>query len=102
MAKTPILITGVAGFIGMHTAQRLLAKGESVVGIDNLNDYYDVTLKEARLAQLKHPQFEFVRMDISDLAAVESLFARTRFGKAIKYFLVLIWEVFHKTIYREI
>ena len=83
MAKTPILITGVAGFIGMHTAQRLLAKGESVVGIDNLNDYYDVTLKEARLAQLKHPQFEFVRMDISDLAAVESLFARTRFGKAI-------------------
>jgi UDP-glucuronate 4-epimerase len=83
MAKPPVLITGVAGFIGMHTAERLLAKGESVVGIDNLNDYYDVTLKEARLARLKHPQFQFVRMDISDLREVEALFARTRFGTVI-------------------
>jgi UDP-glucuronate 4-epimerase len=76
-------VTGAAGFIGMHTTLRLLAKGETVVGIDNLNDYYDVTLKEARLARLKHPQFEFVRMDIADLAAVESLFARKRFGTVI-------------------
>jgi len=83
MAKNPILVTGAAGFIGMHTTLRLLAKGASVVGIDNLNDYYDVTLKEARLARLKHPQFEFVRMDISDLPAVESLFARKRFRKVI-------------------
>jgi UDP-glucuronate 4-epimerase len=67
----------------MHTTQRLLAKGESVVGIDNLNDYYDVTLKEARLARLKHPQFEFVRMDISNLPAVESLFAQKRFSTVI-------------------
>ncbi len=67
----------------MHTAQRLLASGAPVVGIDNLNDYYDVTLKEARLARLKHPQFEFVHMDISDLPAVEQLFARTRFGTVI-------------------
>jgi UDP-glucuronate 4-epimerase len=83
MTRPPILITGAAGFIGMHTTLRLLAKGESVVGIDNLNDYYDVTLKEARLARLKHPQFEFVRMDISDLPAVESLFAKKRFGTVI-------------------
>ncbi|MGB8435967.1 MAG: NAD-dependent epimerase [Burkholderiales bacterium] len=83
MTRSPVLVTGAAGFIGMHTTQRLLAKGESVVGIDNLNDYYDVTLKEARLARLKHPQFEFVRMDISDLPAVESLFARKRFGTVI-------------------
>jgi hypothetical protein len=79
----PPLVTGAAGFIGMHTTLRLLAKGESVVGIDNLNDYYDDTLKEARLARLKHPQFEFVRMDISDLPAVESLFAQKRFGTVI-------------------
>jgi len=83
MTKPPVLITGVAGFIGMHTAQRLLAKGESVVGIDNLNDYYDVSLKEARLARLKHPQFQFVHMDISDLREVEALFGRTRFGTVI-------------------
>jgi len=83
MAKNPILITGVAGFIGMHTALRLLAKGETVVGIDNLNDYYDVSLKEARLARLKHPQFRFVHMDISDLREVEALFGRTRFGTVI-------------------
>jgi len=83
MTKPPVLITGVAGFIGMHTAERLLAKGESVVGIDNLNDYYDVSLKEARLARLKHPQFHFVHMDISDLREVEALFGRTRFGTVI-------------------
>jgi nucleoside-diphosphate-sugar epimerase len=57
-----ILITGAAGFIGMHVAQRLLARGDEVVGIDNLNDYYDVGLKEARLAQLAdRPGFRFVR-----------------------------------------
>ncbi|MDP1705713.1 MAG: GDP-mannose 4,6-dehydratase, partial [Sulfurimicrobium sp.] len=49
-----VLVTGVAGFIGMHTAQRLLAKGVEVVGIDNLNDYYDVQLKNDRLKQLSH------------------------------------------------
>jgi len=83
MTKPPVLITGVAGFIGMHTAERLLAKGETVVGIDNLNDYYDVSLKEARLARLKHPQFQFHHMDISDLREVEALFGRTRFGTVI-------------------
>jgi UDP-glucuronate 4-epimerase len=62
-----ILVTGAAGFIGMHVAQALLARGEAVLGIDNLNDYYDVALKEARLAQLT-PQagFTFRKLDISD------------------------------------
>ncbi|MGB0570486.1 MAG: GDP-mannose 4,6-dehydratase [Alphaproteobacteria bacterium] len=66
-----VLLTGVAGFIGMHVGQALLARGETVVGIDNLNDYYDVALKEARLAQLTpHEKFSFVRGDIADLDTV--------------------------------
>jgi UDP-glucuronate 4-epimerase len=83
MTRAPVLVTGAAGFIGMHTTLRLLAKGESVVGIDNLNDYYDVTLKEARLARLRHPQFEFHRADISDGPAMEALFASKRFHTVI-------------------
>ncbi|MCB2024838.1 MAG: GDP-mannose 4,6-dehydratase, partial [Ottowia sp.] len=56
----PILVTGCAGFVGMHCAERLLARGETVVGIDNLNAYYDPALKEARLARLTpHPRFSF-------------------------------------------
>ncbi|MDQ5878013.1 MAG: UDP-glucuronate 4-epimerase, partial [Pseudomonadota bacterium] len=62
-----VLVTGAAGFIGMHVCQRLLARGDEVVGIDNLNDYYEVALKEARLAQLTpQPNFRFVRLDIAD------------------------------------
>ena len=61
-----ILLTGCAGFIGMHVAERLLARGDSVVGIDNLNDYYDPRLKEARLARLtSHANFRFVRGDLA-------------------------------------
>jgi UDP-glucuronate 4-epimerase len=64
-------VTGAAGFIGMHTATRLLERGDAVVGIDNLNDYYDVALKEARLARLlKYKSFRFVRGDIADPAAL--------------------------------
>lgn len=75
---SPILVTGCAGFIGMHCVQRLLAQGHTVVGIDNLNAYYDVALKEARLAQLaSHPGFRFERSDIADRAAVAELFSRT-------------------------
>jgi len=72
----PILVTGAAGFIGFHTSLRLLNKGIEVVGIDNLNDYYDVSLKESRLAKLKEfDNFKFVRLDISDKAAMEKLWA---------------------------
>ena len=70
-----ILVTGAAGFIGMHVAERLLARGDQVVGLDNLNDYYDVTLKEARLARLSgQPGFRFVRLDVADQAGMAKLF----------------------------
>lgn len=71
-----ILLTGCAGFIGMHVAQILLARGDAVVGIDNLNDYYDPHLKSARLDRLKeHSNFKFVQGDIADRMTVDSLFA---------------------------
>ena len=69
-----ILVTGVAGFIGYHVAEALLARGERVIGIDNLNDYYDVRLKQARLARLEDkPGFRFNRIDIADRDAVHGL-----------------------------
>jgi UDP-glucuronate 4-epimerase len=61
-----ILITGVAGFIGFHTAKRLLAEGHEVLGLDSLNNYYEVSLKQARLNLLKHPRFQFESIDISE------------------------------------
>ena len=73
------LVTGCAGFIGMHCAQALLSRGDTVVGIDNLNAYYDPALKEARLARLVgHPRFRFERIDIADRTAVADLFARVQ------------------------
>lgn len=70
-----ILVTGAAGFIGYHLCQRLLARGDTVTGIDNLNDYYEVSLKEARLAQLSgQAGFRFERMDIADRDGVRRLF----------------------------
>ena len=73
-----VIITGAAGFIGMHVAQRLLARGERVVGIDNFNDYYDPALKAARAAQIEpHANFEMVRLDIADAAEIEALVSRT-------------------------
>ena len=72
---TTVLLTGAAGFIGMHCAQRLLAQGHTVIGVDNLNAYYDVALKEARLAQLQsHPHFRFARLDVADRAGLAALF----------------------------
>jgi UDP-glucuronate 4-epimerase len=74
-----ILLTGVAGFIGFHVAKALLERGDGVVGIDNLNDYYDVRLKEARLARLQaHPGFIFARLDVADRDGIFALVARHR------------------------
>ncbi|MEI6740349.1 MAG: NAD-dependent epimerase [Gemmatimonadaceae bacterium] len=82
MAK--ILVTGAAGFIGYHTCARLLARGDTVVGVDNLNSYYAPSLKEARLAQLTpHPGFRFQRVELGDRAAVEALFAAERVDRVI-------------------
>lgn len=78
------LITGAAGFIGMHTAKRLLEAGEQVVGIDNLNDYYDPALKHYRLSQLApYQDFRFIKMDIADRAAMATLFAQEKFTHVI-------------------
>ena len=78
-----ILVTGAAGFIGARTAQRLLEQGHEVVGLDNLNDYYDVSLKQARLARLAHARFRFEKLDLADEPAVAALFARERFARAV-------------------
>jgi UDP-glucuronate 4-epimerase len=79
-----LLVTGTAGFIGFHTAARLLARGEHVVGLDNLNEYYDVNLKLARLALLqKEPNFRFVKTDIVDETAMTRLFAREGFARVV-------------------
>ncbi|MEK0363754.1 NAD-dependent epimerase [Pseudomonas sp. CBC3] len=78
------LITGAAGFIGMHTAKRLLEQGEEVVGLDNLNDYYDPALKEYRLAQLSpFPHFRFVNMDLADRVGMAALFKTEQFTHVI-------------------
>ncbi len=70
-----VLVTGTAGFIGSHVAMRLLARGDEVVGIDNLNDYYDVTLKQARLARFQdHAGYTHVTVDLADRAAIEAVF----------------------------
>ena len=79
-----ILVTGAAGFIGMATALKLLARGDEVVGLDNLNDYYDVALKQSRLdLLLAHAGFRFVRLDVADRAGVEALFASEKFDRVI-------------------
>jgi UDP-glucuronate 4-epimerase len=79
-----ILVTGAAGFIGSALSIRLLERGDEVVGIDNLNNYYDVNLKLARLERLSdHKRFKFVKLEISDRAAVENLFAREKFQRVM-------------------
>ena len=79
-----VLVTGAAGFIGMTTALRLLARGDEVVGIDNLNDYYPVALKEDRLRRLTdQPGFRFIRLDLADRAGIAELFAREKFDRVV-------------------
>lgn len=84
MAK--LLVTGCAGFIGFHLTRRLIERGDEVVGLDNLNEYYDVNLKRARLALLEangDSRFRFVQMDLNDRPAIEALFAAERFPSVI-------------------
>lgn len=80
----PVLVTGAAGFIGFHVARRLLEGGRAVVGLDNLNAYYDPKLKEARLAELaKYPDFQFVKLDLADRDGMAALFAEHRFAHVV-------------------
>ena len=79
-----ILVTGAAGFIGFHAALRFLERGDEVVGLDNLNEYYDVNLKNARLALLqKRPGFRFAKIDLADSQAMADLFAREKFQRVV-------------------
>lgn len=103
-----VLITGVAGFIGYHVAEALLGRGETVVGIDNLNDYYEVSLKKARLARLEgRPGFSFLRVDIADRDAVSAVFAHERgidrivhlaAQAGVRYSLINPWAYLHSNI----
>ena len=84
MSQNAVLVTGAAGFIGFHVAQRLLSAGREVVGLDIVNNYYDPKLKEARLEILKrHSNFTFVKLDLADRAATKSLFEQHRFPVVI-------------------
>jgi len=79
-----VLVTGAAGFIGFHVTKRLLDRGDQVIGLDNLNDYYDPTLKQARLAQLTgHPRFAFAKLELADRAAMEALFANGGIARVV-------------------
>ena len=79
-----ILVTGAAGFIGFFVARKLLERGDIVVGLDNLNGYYDVTLKEARLARLKtEDKFGFIKLDIANRPAIEKLFTEQKFDRVV-------------------
>ncbi len=78
-----LLVTGAAGFIGFHLTRRLIARGDRVVGLDNLNDYYAVQLKRDRLAQLVHADFEFIHADLADADALDRVFRKQRLDGVI-------------------
>jgi len=81
---TKILVTGAAGFIGFHLSKRLLARGDEVVGLDNLNDYYDVNLKKARLSQLEEQaNFRFIKLELADREGMAQLFARENIQRVV-------------------
>ena len=78
------LVTGAAGFIGFHVVEQLCQQGHEVIGIDNLNDYYDVNLKQSRLNTLSSlVQFKFIKLDLSDREGIANLFANEQFDKVI-------------------
>ena len=82
--KEPVLVTGAAGFIGMHVAHRLLGQGHDVVGVDNLNAYYDPHLKQARIKNLEaFSKFKFERIDIAERQSITQLFAAHRFPAVV-------------------
>src|SRR2546430_12485280 len=84
MTDQAILVTGAAGFIGFHVARQLLAEGRPVVGLDNLNSYYDPALKQARLELLqREPGFSFVQADLADRETMAALFARHGFAQVV-------------------
>ena len=84
MADGPILVSGAAGFIGFHVAKRLLQDGRDVVGLDNMNAYYDPALKEARRTELdKSRQFRFVKLDLADREGMAALFKENRFSAVV-------------------
>lgn len=84
MTDVPILVTGAAGFIGFHLCQRLLKDGHKIIGLDNLNDYYDPKLKQARLDQLTpYPEFRFIQADLADTDAIRHTFADNSFQAVI-------------------
>lgn len=82
-----VLVTGAAGFIGFHLSKRLLQRGDTVVGIDNLNDYYSVDLKKARLAEIESSSgsenFKFIKLDLADRSGIENLFKTENFDKVV-------------------
>ena len=84
MKKEKILVTGAAGFIGMHVCMSLLKKDYEVIGLDNLNDYYDVELKKSRLKELKkNNYFSFYKVDLNNLKKVNAFFQKHEFKKIV-------------------
>src|SRR5262245_66318708 len=84
MTDGPILVTGAAGFIGFHVAQRLLRNGRDLVGVDNRNAYYDPALKESRRAELaKFNRLRFIKLDLADRKGVATLFKEHRFPRVV-------------------